>query len=392
MATTYEQILGLPGPLVGSNCFGTTAQHGKPMVSPVLVIDPSIGGQSAPTKPTQPRPTPAKPTQPQVPGADASEIVGKPGSQPERPHLSYVQMYEMMNPNKPETAEERAKREKREKSEAALAAVGDSISALSNLWFTSQYAPNAYDPSKGMSATTKERWEKLRQEREARRKEYTDGYFRAIAMDDANYKDERNWRHAIEREKIADERYEVKAAQDKALADLNEKLRQQQVTAAEYKAEQERIKAQYAEENEKLDLGYKQAGIEQRKAAGGASNASANLSNARADYYRNGGSGGKKKIPLTIGDKTYEYDSDESYEKAVEKFAKELGVRLYISYPDGKDKFGKPKYTTARKKIPQLAAEVELKSREQKKTQDDEFAQYEVGKSNEEDSSQYELK
>lgn len=168
---------------------------------------------------TPQQPTSAQPQAQQVPGTDAAAVAGSSGT--ERPHLSYAQMYEMLNPNKPETAEERAKRENREKSEAAIAAVGDTISALSNLWFTSRYAPNAYDPSKGMSATTKARWDKLRQEREARRREYADGYMRALAMDEAKNREDRNWRHTIERGKIADQRYEVKAAQDKEQHDVN---------------------------------------------------------------------------------------------------------------------------------------------------------------------------
>lgn len=346
-----------------------TSEPGK-QLNTTPIITPQEQQTDNPAQKPQTVSTP----QPQVPGKDASESVGKPGSQPEKPHLSYVQMYEMMNPNKPETAEERAKREKREKSEAAIAAVGDTISALSNLWFTSQYAPNAYDPSKGMSATTKERWEKLRQEREANRKAYTDGYFRALAMDDANDKDERNWRHTIEREKIADQRYEVKAAQDKALADLNEKLRQQQVTAAEYKAEQERIKAQYAEENEKLDLGYKQAGITQRNAATGASRASASASYARADYYRNGGSGGGKHGPTLQleDDEPMRFGDDKDYDRAVMRLAPDYGVPTTIVEVTERDRKGNPKkQRTVKRDVKDIAADIEREAAKRKKNKAD---------------------
>lgn len=77
-------------------------------------------------------------------GYTVTGINGKPvditvGDTPRR--MSYVELYEAMNRDKPETAEERARREKREKSEAILSAVGDGISALSNLFFTSRYAP-----------------------------------------------------------------------------------------------------------------------------------------------------------------------------------------------------------------------------------------------------------
>lgn len=119
---------------------------------------------------------------------------------------TYVELYEALNPYKPETEEEKAKREKRERREAGWAALGDGIAALSNLWFASRGAPNMYNPSQGMTARTKERWERLRKEREANSKAYFDGYIHALSMDDARERDDRNWRHTLEREKIADER------------------------------------------------------------------------------------------------------------------------------------------------------------------------------------------
>ncbi|WP_300502249.1 hypothetical protein [uncultured Duncaniella sp.] len=326
---------------------------------------------SAPQQPTS-APTSTQPQAQQAPRTDATAVAGNSGT--EQPHLSYVQMYEMLNPNKPETAEERAKREKREKSEAAIAAVGDTISALSNLWFTSQYAPNAYDPSKGMSATTKARWDKLRQEREARRREYADGYMRALAMDEAKNREDRNWRHTIEREKIADQRYEIKAAQDKALADLNEQLKRHQITAAEYKAEQERIKAQFAEQNEMLDLGYKQAGIQQRRAAAGASNASAGASNAKANYYRNGGSGGRKNGPTLQleDDEPMHFGDDKDYDRAVMRLTPDYGVPTTTVEVTEKDRKGNPKkQRTVKRDVKDIAADIEREAAKRKKNKVD---------------------
>ena len=183
--------------------------------------------------------------------------------------LSYVQMYEMMNHgNRPETPEEKAAREKREKREAVLSAVGDGISALSNLFFTTKGAPNSYDPSRSMSAVTRARWDKLKAEREANLRIYNEGYLRALSMDRAESREDRNWRHTIERERIADRRYEDKAKRDAALADLNEQLKRHQITAAEYKAEQERIASEYAE-------AYEKSKVERNRSAANASNAKA---------------------------------------------------------------------------------------------------------------------
>ena len=197
--------------------------------------------------------------------------------------MSYVDLFKALNPDRPETAEERAVREKREKSEAILSAVGDGISALTNLFFTTRYAPNAYDASQGMSVKAKERWERLRQEREANRRAYTDGYLRALAMDEAGDREDRNWRHTLERERISDERYEAQAERDKARAELDGQLRRREITAAEYKAEQERIAALFAPEYEKSRVNRNNAAAAASQASAVASRASAAASTARAN-------------------------------------------------------------------------------------------------------------
>lgn len=334
-------------------------------------------------------------------GYTVTGINGKPvditvGDTPRR--MSYVELYEAMNRDKPETAEERARREKREKSEAILSAVGDGISALSNLFFTSRYAPNAYDPSKGMSAKARERWDRLRKEREARRREYNEGYMRASMLDRDAERDDRNWRHTLERERIADERYEVKAAQDKAMADLNEQLRRHQITAAEYKAEQERIAAQFAEGTEMLKQENLRAGVRQKEAAAGASKASASASYSRATYYDNGGGSGKVKHHF-LGK---EYASDKDYVKDVTEAARAYNLRhgKWEKDANGKDVFryeeGFHPIETERhitgkgdeaRKPEEFAGEVERRLEEEKK-EADEFAEYEV----DDDFSQYEKK
>lgn len=343
-----DDILGVSGSSVASR---------KPSRVSPPPIDPSLPGApgaaapassqpaSQPTEPPKQQPTPLAAQQKAIasapPGTDASKLVGAPGTAPqpqpkpqpeEKKRMSYVEMYEALNPQKPETAVERAEREKREKREAVLAAVGDGISALSNLFFTTQYAPNAYDASKGMSAKAKERWDRLRMEREANRRAYSDGYLRALAMDEAGDREDRNWRHTLERERIADERYEVKAAQDKAMAELNEKLRRHQITAAEHKAEQERIAAMFAEDTEKLKQDNLRAGVRQKDAAAGASRANATASYARANYYNNGGgSGGKQGPTLQLqDDEPMHFGDDKDYDRTVMRLAPDYGVPTIV--------------------------------------------------------------
>lgn len=75
--------------------------------------------------------------------------------------------------NRPETPEERRQRERKEKSKRIIAAVSDGLSALGNLYFTSQYAPNMYSYEKN-SATTAvgNRLDQQKAEREKKRDQY----------------------------------------------------------------------------------------------------------------------------------------------------------------------------------------------------------------------------
>lgn len=65
------------------------------------------------------------------------------------------------------TAEEKAAQEKRHKRNQLINSIGEGISALSNLYFTTKGAPNAYEPSNSLTRKAQERYEKLKAEREA---------------------------------------------------------------------------------------------------------------------------------------------------------------------------------------------------------------------------------
>lgn len=288
----------------------------------------------------------------------------QPEQHEEKKRLSYVDMFNALNPQKPETDEERVKRKKREKSEAILAAVGDGISALSNLYFTSRYAHNAHNRSMSLSAKAKERWGKLKAERDANSKAYADGYARAVAMDEAQEREDRNWRHTLDRERIADERYEIKEARDKAMADLNEKLRKHQIDEAEYKAERERIAADYAERHEKLKLENERAGVRQK-------NAAADASNARARYYDSGGSGGRKSGPTLQleADEPMRFDNDKDYDRAVMRLASEYGVATTeVQVTEFSYKGDPIKQRTIQRPVKDIAADIEREAAKRKKS------------------------
>lgn len=173
---------------------------------------------------------------------------------PEGKKLSYVEMFQQMSPYKPPTPEELEKERKKHKREAIFAAIGEGISAMSNLYFTTQYAPNAFDPSKGMAATTKARFDQLKKDREQNQREYMEGFMRAMRWDAEDARNERNWKHTIEREKVADHykeaadaRAQAKADRDAAMAQLRMDLMQGKINQQEAAAEAKRIEADYAE-------------------------------------------------------------------------------------------------------------------------------------------------
>lgn len=191
-----------------------------------------------------------------------AQSASSPQAPPEKKKLTYTEMFQQMSPYKPPTPEEVEKERKKQKREAIFSAIGDGISALSNLYFTSQYAPNAYDPTRGMAATTKARFDKLKKEREDNQRQYMDGFMRAMKMDADDERADRNWEHMLAREEVADQRAEVadqraeatearaqaKADRDAAMAELRLALLQGRINQQEAAAEVKRIEAKYAED------------------------------------------------------------------------------------------------------------------------------------------------
>lgn len=185
-------------------------------------------------------------------GAVTSATTQQTASSPKR--LSYAEMFQQMSPYKPPTPEDLEKERKRQKRESIFAAIGEGISAMSNLYFTTQYAPNAFDPSSGMAATTKARFDRLKKEREDNQRQYMEGFMRAMRMDAEDARDDRNWNHTIERERVsdhykeaADARAQAKADRDAAMAQLRMDLMQGKINQQEAAAEAKRIEADYAE-------------------------------------------------------------------------------------------------------------------------------------------------
>lgn len=71
-----------------------------------------------------------------------------------------------------ESDDEKKKREKTERARRIISAVGDGLNALSNLYFTSQYAPSSYNPENSLTKSTLASIEKAKKDREENETKY----------------------------------------------------------------------------------------------------------------------------------------------------------------------------------------------------------------------------
>lgn len=133
--------------------------------------------------------------------------------------LSYKEMYQALNPYKPPTEEELEKQRKKEKRQKIFAAISDGISALSNLYFTTKGAPNMFNPANSQQDVVKDRWDKLKQERDQHLKEYTEGLMKAQALDDENDNNERKWQRLLKIDKANADKAKADQERKDALAD-----------------------------------------------------------------------------------------------------------------------------------------------------------------------------
>lgn len=194
--------------------------------------------------------------------------------------MTYVEMLQQMSPYKPPTEEELAHERKRRKSQAVISAIGDGISAMSNLYFTTQGAPSMFDGRTTLSGTAQKRWDKIDAERKANSEKYISAYMHAKQADDAAERDDRNWKRQIERDKLADKRYED----------------EQKRIAARQKIEDERYEARVKQEAERwqktFDENVRQFTVSSQQAAARLKNESARLAREMA----------KDKVSFALGE------------------------------------------------------------------------------------------
>lgn len=182
--------------------------------------------------------------------------------------------------NRPESDEERKKRERREKSKKIIAAVSDGISALSNLYFTSQYAPNMYNHEKGsMSTAVGKRIDQLKADREKKRDQYMNFSLKLGDLENQRAKTLRELEAQQERQKLAREKAQREEEQHGWLAALQPDKKREQEGKAN-KAEQDAITAKAEADNAQELYGAKVETERARKRSYDASAASHGRANA----------------------------------------------------------------------------------------------------------------
>lgn len=220
-----------------------------------------------------------------------------------------------------ESEEDRKKRERKEKARKLISAVGDGISAMSNIYFTSQYAPDMYTGRKSMADAAAAQIEKARAEREKNADQYMRfslGLGKELGDRDKTL---RELEAEMERQKIAAEEAARKRKEHEWLAALQPDKRREQKGKADkaeneadkvgYDAETSRVKSVYAPKQQEADLTVKRSQV-------GKNNAQAGAAGAQAGYYNTKTAG---EVVGTFDGVVYYNKND--YCKAVNKAARE---------------------------------------------------------------------
>lgn len=251
------------------------------------------------------------------------------------------------------------KRERREKSKKIIAAVSDGIGALSNLYFTSQYAPNMYNHEKSSMANAVDaRIEKLKAEREKAR----DAHLKyALAMGDAENERAKTVRE-LEAAQEARRQAREKAEQEKEMYPIVKGIKEAQqrkeknlADKAGHEATAARAEAEYAPQRQQAELDVKHSQKKSYDASAASSYAQANKNNVV--HHFNG--------------KTYHGDTKD-YEKEVKEAAidynkrhqGEDGFEPIMFYHEERTANGPKRVTHTAQEI---AAEVETRLAEENK-------------------------
>lgn len=160
------------------------------------------------------------------------------------------QLQQRMDGIKPLTKEERKKLERKQRTEGIISGIADAATAMSNLFFTTQYAPNMYNAKEGMSAKARERFDKAKAQRDADDDRYMKYALQlGKARDAVDAMRDRRQQQGIQLQlKLNDDaRRQAKAQHDAAAADIDLQMRAGRLTYEEARARKAAADARLAE-------------------------------------------------------------------------------------------------------------------------------------------------
>ena len=204
-------------------------------------------------------------------GGEKGQQEGKQSEPAYDPDAAYEALYRATH--KMPSEEELKKLEKKERREKIIAAVGDGISALANLIFTTKGAKSSFDPNNGLLPATNKRWKDLADDRLARSKQYMDGLYNAM-RDDISHKEKRDAimrqmeqqrsENALKQEQLKLQQRqmrinEAKNERENALSELEKQYKLGQIAKTEYEAEAKKVEAQYAGKMQQAKLATESA-------------------------------------------------------------------------------------------------------------------------------------
>ena len=241
-------------------------------------------------------------------------------------------MEEWRRTHQPETEAQRKERERKERSKKLIAAISDGLSAMSNLYFTTQYAPDSYERGRGQLNAVNGVIDKIKAERERDADKYLQYSLKIGDLKNQRAKTVREMEAERQRQKLAQEEAQRKAEQHNWLAALQPDKQREQAGKAD-KAEQDaaaaRAVAESAPEMQEAKLQTEQARRGSYEASASASRASAANTSVQAKVN------GLKGIYGTFDGKTYHNKRD--YDKAVLEAAREYNKRNPITVTVQKD-------------------------------------------------------
>ncbi len=184
-----------------------------------------------------------------------------------------------------ETDEQRRKRERREKAARIIGAVSDGIRAMSNLYFTSRYAPDMYSQEKGSQLKATDAWlDRLKAERDANRDRRLNYIFSLGNAENGRASALRELEAQREKAKLAREKAEREAEEHGWEANLQPSIRKK----AEADARTASYKATTAKEEAENAPAMQRAKLRTETEKGSSYRESAKRSKAAAEKNREG--------------------------------------------------------------------------------------------------------